>query len=209
MIKVELLTLGSCFQSNCYIGVNENNEAFAVDIGGEASVLLRYLESNGIVLKKIFLTHGHYDHTRGVAETAEKTGAEVYIHADDAVMLTDADASLSRFVGADRFNAIEKYNIVNDGDTIDFCGNSVRVLHTPGHTRGGVCYIIDDMIFSGDTLFCGSIGRTDFPGSSFNDMRISLQKLVRLSEEKDYEVFPGHNEITKLRHETEYNIYLR
>lgn len=209
MIKVESMVLGSCFQSNCYLGVNENREAFAVDIGGEASVLLKYLEDNGITLKKIFLTHGHYDHTRGVAETAEKTGAEVYIHAEDEIMMTDADASLSSFVGADVFNSIEKYNIVNDGDTIDFCGETVRVLHTPGHTRGCVCYIINDMIFSGDTLFCGSIGRTDFPGSSFNDMRISLQKLVKLSDEKDYEVYPGHNEITTLRHEEKYNFYLR
>lgn len=209
MIKVESMVLGSCFQSNCYLGVNENREAFAVDIGGEASVLLKYLEDNGITLKKIFLTHGHYDHTRGVAETAEKTGAEVYIHAEDEIMMTDADASLSSFVGADVFNSIKKYNIVNDGDTIDFCGETVRVLHTPGHTRGCVCYIINDMIFSGDTLFCGSIGRTDFPGSSFNDMRISLQKLVKLSDEKDYEVYPGHNEITTLRHEEKYNFYLR
>lgn len=209
MIKVESLVLGSCFQSNCYIGINENNEAFAVDIGGEASVLLKYLEDNNITLTKIFLTHGHYDHIRGVAETAEKTGAEVYIHADDEIMMTDADASLARFVGADTFNAIEKYNIVNDGDILDFCGNTVRVLHTPGHTPGCVCYIFDEMIFSGDTLFCGGIGRTDFPGSSSADMRVSLQKLAKLGEEKDYEVFPGHDEITKLSHELKYNIYLR
>jgi len=209
MINVSTYMLGAMFQANCWLGVNENNEAFAVDIGGDPDVMLERLEKNGISLKMILLTHGHFDHIRGVAKVAEKTGAKVYIHSEDAVMLSDPKASLADFVGGMEFEPVKDFTEVSDGDAIDFCGTEIKVLHTPGHTKGGVCFIMDDIIFSGDTLFCGSVGRTDFPGSSFSEMRRSLQKLVKLGEERDYRVYPGHEETTTLRTEIEYNPYIR
>lgn len=209
MINVNTYMLGSMFQANCYVAVNENSEAFAVDIGGDASVLTERLEKNGIKLKMILLTHGHFDHIRGVAETAEKTGASVYIHSADSVMLKDADASLARFVGGSEFREVAEFNEVSDGDVIDFCGQKIKVMHTPGHTEGSVCYIIDDMIFSGDTLFCNSVGRTDFPGGSHRKLLESLKKLSAISSEGEYKVYPGHEEITTLSREIKYNPYFR
>ncbi len=209
MIKVTSHTFGPYFQACCYIAVNENGDAFAVDIGGDAERFLKYTEENGISLKKIFLTHGHFDHMAAVADVAEKTGAEVYIHSEDAVMLGSAEASLADFVGGQAFKPVTAFTEVSDGDVIDFCGTPVRVMHTPGHTKGGVCYITENIMFSGDTLFRDSIGRTDFPGSSFDQMRKSLAKLAELGREGDYVVYPGHNEETTLSRELEYNPYLR
>lgn len=209
MINVTTCMLGAMFQANCYLAVNENNEAFAVDIGGDGSVLLERLEKNGIKLRMILLTHGHFDHIRGVAEVAEKTGAPVYIHSADAVMLTDADASLAKFVGGAPFRAVQNFTEVSDGDVIDFCGTQIRVIHTPGHTKGCVCYVAEDIIFSGDTLFCGSVGRTDFPGGNHGEILDSLEKLAKLASEKEYRVYPGHEELTTLSREIKYNPYFR
>ena len=209
MINISSHTFGFFFQANSYIGVNENGEAFAVDIGGDSERFLKFLEENGLTLKMILLTHGHFDHIRGVADVSEKTGAKVYIHSDDAVMLTDPEACLSRFVGGMEFKPVNDFVTVSDGDVLDFCGNEIKVIHTPGHTPGGVCYIVDDAMFSGDTLFCGSIGRTDFPGSSHAQMLDSLDKLAELGKNADYHVYPGHNEETTLSREIKYNPYFR
>lgn len=209
MIKVTTCMLGPEFQANCYLAVNENNEAFAVDIGGDGAEFLRRLEKNGITLRMILLTHGHYDHIRGVAEVSEKTGAPVYIHSEDSVMLTDPKASLAAFVGGGQFRTADSFTEVADGDTIDFCGEEIKVLHTPGHTRGSVCFVTGDMIFSGDTLFEGSVGRTDFPGGSHAELLRSLEKLALLGKSGEYRVYPGHNDITTLSREIEYNPYFR
>ena len=207
MIDVTPLLLGSFFQANCYLAVNENREAFAVDIGGDADILIRRLERDCITLKKILLTHGHYDHIRGVALAAEKTGAEVFIHEEDKVMLTSEGASLARFVGTDQFTPVEKFNVVKDGDIISFGETEIKVLHTPGHTKGSVCFIADDMIFSGDTLFCSSIGRTDFPGGSFRDLSDAIHtKLFVLPDET--QVLPGHMGLTSIGFEKENNPFV-
>ncbi|MBR6835142.1 MAG: MBL fold metallo-hydrolase, partial [Oscillospiraceae bacterium] len=134
MIKISSHTFGFFFQANSYIGVNEKGEAFAVDIGGDSERFLKFLEENGLTLKMILLTHGHFDHIRGVADVSEKTGAKVYIHSDDAVMLTDPEACLSRFVGGMEFKPVNDFVTVSDGDVLDFCGTEIKVIHTPGHT---------------------------------------------------------------------------
>lgn len=209
MIDVSIWMLGSMFQANCYVAVNEKNEGFAVDIGGDPDVFMERLEKKGIALKMILLTHGHFDHIRGVAAVAEKTGARVYIHSEDAGMLKDSEASLARFVGGMEYVPVNEFTEIKDGDVIDFCGESVKVIHTPGHTKGCVCYLIDDIMFSGDTLFCGSAGRTDFPGGSRREILESLKKLAALADDHDYRVFPGHEEITLLSDEIKYNPFFR
>ncbi len=206
---VYTLRLGSQFQANCYVVENDNKEAFAVDIGGEPQELITFLKQNSLTLKKIFLTHGHYDHFFGVAKTAQETGAEVYIHQDDAPMLESEARSLASFIGAQKFNPVTKYNVVADGDVIDFCGTPVKVVHTPGHTNGGVCYICENKIFTGDTLFRLSAGRTDFPGGSHEILMKSLRKLKKLGEDNDYEVYPGHDSQTTLSYEIRHNMYMR
>jgi glyoxylase-like metal-dependent hydrolase (beta-lactamase superfamily II) len=158
-------------------------------------------------LTKILLTHGHFDHMGGAEEARAATGAEIYIHESDAHMLTSSSASLHAAMSIMPFKAVTDYTAVrgdcciNDGDC------SFRVLHTPGHTHGSVCYIVDDVIFSGDTLFCCSVGRTDFPGG---DSQYMMNSMVRLrSLEGDYKVFPGHGESTTLEYERNNNPYMR
>lgn len=208
-MKVHSLILGNAFQSNCYVLENDNKEAIAFDIGGDSSEFIKFINNNGLKLQKILLTHGHYDHFAGVAASAAAFSVEVYIHSEDAQMLTDARKSLACYVGEGSFNSINSYIKINDGDIIDFSGIPVKVLHTPGHTKGGVCYICEDMIFSGDTLFRLSIGRTDFPGGSMMELTRSLDKLAELCSGKDYIVYPGHNNSTTLSFEIENNPYIQ
>lgn len=204
-MKIHHLNLGE-LKSNCYIIETEPGRCVAVDIGGDSKMLINYLIMKKLRLSKILLTHGHYDHMNGVAEVAEATGAEVYIHEDDAHMLESASASLASFMSVITFRPVHRFISIND-DCIIADGNlSFRVLHTPGHTPGSVCYICDDTIFSGDTLFCCSIGRTDFPGSDIHAMRSSLKRIVAL--DGDYKVYPGHNESTTLAYERINNPYL-
>lgn len=152
---------------NCYIIATEQHNAVAIDAGGSVPKILQFLQDNGLTLQKILLTHGHYDHIGGVAELQAATGAEVYIHEADAPMLSDSNLNLEKWItGETETTPISEYHAIHDGDTIvqDEC--VFHVLHTPGHTKGGVCYQLDRTLFTGDTLFRCSRGRTDFPGGS-------------------------------------------
>lgn len=204
-MNIHHLNLGE-LRSNCYIVETEPGRCIAVDIGGDSRMLINFLAMKKLKLTKILLTHGHFDHMGGAAETAAATGAEVYIHADDANMLESASASLASSMSIMDFKPVSNYTSVfgdcyiNDGDL------TFRILHTPGHSPGSVCYICEDVIFSGDTLFCCSIGRTDFPGGDPDAMLRSLRTLSSL--EGNYRVCPGHNESTTLDYERRSNPYL-
>lgn len=204
-MTIHHLQLGP-LRANCYIVETAPGQCVAVDIGGDSKILLNFLIMKKLRLTKILLTHGHFDHMCGVAEVAAETGAEVYVHADDAFMLGNADASLASSMFMIDFKPVNDYTstlgdcYINDGNI------SFRVLHTPGHSPGSVCYVAEDVIFSGDTLFCCSIGRTDFPGSDINAMRGSLAAICNLNG--DYRVYPGHNESTTLDYERHSNPYL-
>lgn len=205
-MNIHTLHLGE-LRSNCYIIETSPGRCVAVDIGGDSRILIEFLRLKKLNLRKILLTHGHYDHIGGVEEVRKVTGAEVYIHSSDVPMLTSASLSLAAgnsinpFTSVTDWTAISGDSYINDGDC------TFRVLHTPGHTRGSVCYICDNVIFSGDTLFCCSCGRTDFPGGSTDQMFESLGKLYDL--DGDYKVYPGHNETTTLSYEREVNPYMR
>ena len=193
---------------NCYIIATEQHNAVAIDAGGSVPKILQFLQDNGLTLQKILLTHGHYDHIGGVAELQAATGAEVYIHEADAPMLSDSNLNLEKWItGETETTPISEYHAIHDGDTIvqDEC--VFHVLHTPGHTKGGVCYQLDRTLFTGDTLFRCSRGRTDFPGGSDAELYASLQRLKQL--EGDYDVLPGHNETSTLSFEREHNPHLR
>lgn len=205
-MKIHTLHLGP-LRANCYIAETAPGRCVAVDIGGDSRLLLEFLKMKKLKLSKILLTHGHFDHIGGVEIVHQETGAEVYIHEADVPMLTSESLSLNTDMSFNKFVPLTDWTVVfgdcyiNDGDC------TFRVLHTPGHTKGSVCYVCGDVIFSGDTLFCGSIGRTDFPGSSMTAMENSLVKLYDL--EGDYKVLPGHNETTTLDYEREANPYMR
>lgn len=205
-MNIHTLQLGE-LRANCYIAETAPNRCIAIDIGGQPRLFLEFLKMKKLELSKILLTHGHFDHIGGVAEVAESTGAEVYIHSDDAVMLGSESASLASFMSCMQFHPVNKYTEIKDGDEIKDGNYTFRVLHTPGHSMGSVCYISDDAMFSGDTLFCCSIGRTDFTGSDPQLMNTSLEKIYNIKG--NYRVFPGHNDKTELEYEKNSNPYFR
>ncbi len=200
------LQLGE-LRANCHIAETAPHQCVAVDIGGNSRLLLEFLTMKKLTLSKILLTHGHYDHMNGVEEVVRQTGAEVFIHENDAPMLNSSGLSLADSISCMPFNPVTKYTAVHDGDVISDGEYEFKVLHTPGHSMGSVCYICDDTMFSGDTLFCCSIGRTDFTGSSSELMVKSLEKLYNI--DGNYRVLTGHGDKTELDYEKNSNPYLR
>lgn len=205
-MKLHHLLLGQ-LAVNCYIIETEQKNAVAIDIGGNYEKLKTFLADKGLTLKKILLTHGHYDHFGGVADAVRDTGAEVYIHEKDASMLTSSDLSLAQHISSEPFEAVKEYKKIKEGDVITLDELSFSVMNTPGHTKGCVCYRCCDCLFSGDTLFNLSMGRTDFPGGSLAEMMDSLSRLAQIDE--DLNVYPGHNSSSTLSFEKKNNPYMK
>ncbi|MDE7121451.1 MAG: MBL fold metallo-hydrolase, partial [Oscillospiraceae bacterium] len=155
----------------------------------------------GVVYKR-----QHYDHVAGVEAVRQATGAEVYIHEKDAVMLESEKANLAYQLSSEIYQPVQKYQIVQDGDLLQIGCLEIQVMHTPGHTAGSVCYLIGNQMFCGDTIFKGSIGRTDL-GGSVPDMKKTLRKIASLRQ--NYELYPGHFFSTTLAVEKLQNPYLR
>ena len=194
MPEIHHLVLGS-YRTNCYIiHAAGGSRCLVIDPGYEPDTVFAMAHSLGLTIEAILLTHGHFDHVGGVKALAEKVGCPVYLHPEDLKL----PFPLTLPVGHTQD--------VQDGDTLSLAGLSVLVLHTPGHTHGSVCYLADDAMFSGDTLFAHSCGRTDLPGSSHREMVSSLARLAALEE--DYAVYPGHGSLTRLSIEKETNPYL-
>lgn len=207
-MKIYTLPIGP-LQANCYVLVDETTGKAAVfDAGGYNERLAALVENEDIKkVEYIFLTHGHFDHIMGVADLKEKTGAKVAIHELDAMCLEDTKYSLLPPEGYGEQKFTKADVLLHDGDVINVGSLEIKVMHTPGHTPGGVCYICGDVMFSGDTLFCRTIGRTDLDGGNPVDMDASCHRLAALEE--DYTVFPGHNRSTTLSEEKVKNRYLR
>lgn len=194
-------------EENCYIINIGDGNAVAVDCGDDAEKILDYLNSNSLTLKKILLTHGHFDHINAVEDVANKTGAEVFIHKNDESMLKSARENLAYSIPGYTFIPFSgQAKTIQDGDIITQDNLGFRVMHTKGHTQGGVCYICEDKIFSGDTLFAGEVGRTDLPGGSYPEILASVKKLGSL--EGNYIVYPGHGPSSTLEIERKTNMYM-
>ena len=196
---IKTLPVGQ-LETNCYVVTNENTlESVVIDPGDEANTILDYLESNRLRCAAIFLTHGHFDHVGAVAALREETGAPVYMNPrDDASRAVDAHMTY-RMQPGDR--------AYDEGDTVEAAGLVFHVMATPGHTPGGVTLRCEDALFTGDTLFKGSCGRTDLPGGDMQQELNSLRKICSLPG--DYEVYPGHMDPSTLEREREFNYYCR
>lgn len=202
-MKIKTFSLGE-FGANCYIVTDDDNVTAVIDPGQESEELFAELEKYNV--KYILLTHGHFDHIMGACAVKEKTNAPVYIHPADEKMLSDSVLSLAEACGAGEQRSVCADVLIQDGDIIDFAGGT-QVLHTPGHTPGSVCYKTGNIIFTGDTIFCRTVGRTDFPGGSMEDMIKSVDRLQALPG--DYILYPGHNRSTTMEDERNHNRYIR
>lgn len=195
MLKIHVLPLGD-YQTNCYIVHEENStDCLIIDPGYEPEIISSYLEEKGLTPAAILLTHCHFDHVGAVKDLAAQYDCKVFLDKKELAMppmLTNGPLYYTDGYG--------------DGDTLTLAGIPIQVLETPGHTPGSVCLIMEDTLFSGDTLFAGSCGRTDLPCGDARAMRDSLRRLAALSE--NYRVCPGHGPSSTLNREKQTNPYL-
>ena len=198
-MNIKTIPVGQ-LETNCYVVINEETLACVViDPGDESNTIMDYIESNRLKCEAILLTHGHFDHVGAVNEILEQTGCALYINPRDE----GYDVGKSGV----KFKMPEGGKYYDDGDVIVEAGLEFKVLATPGHTPGSVCLICGDALFTGDTLFRGSCGRTDLPGGSMREEMRSLKKICRL--EGDFEVYPGHMDSSTLERERRFNHYCR
>lgn len=194
MLHIEMLPLGA-YQTNCYIVWNEGSEqCLVIDPGYESEEILK--QAQGKHIAAILLTHGHFDHVGGVRYLASETDCRVYICPEDLSMPPQMTNG-----------PIYYTDTYAEGDVLELAGISLKILHTPGHTPGSVCILAEDTLFTGDTLFQDSCGRTDLPGGDWATILKSLRRLKAL--EGDYKVYPGHGPSTTLQDEKRFNPYMR
>ena len=194
-------------ETNCYIlGDEKSKEAVVIDPGGDFEEIEKQVEESNLRVKYIVLTHGHFDHTGALAQLKKATGAEVLIHAEDADMLSPTEQA-QPFLMESGQDPLPADGTLKEGDKVQFGQYTLEVLHTPGHTPGGISLLIDKMIFVGDTLFCGSIGRTDLPGGSFEQLIDSIKRKL-LTRGDDYLIYPGHGPASIVGEERRNNPFL-
>lgn len=205
-ITVKSIPLGPVSANTHILIDTATGECAVIDAGDFNDELKRGLD--GRKVRYILLTHGHFDHILGVHDLKEYTGAQVMIHSLDAPCLSNSHTSLAEWGGCEQKN-VTADRLLSEGDTIMLGETQIKVMHTPGHTPGGVCYIIESekTIFTGDTLFSLTAGRTDLIGGDDFMLISSLKRIAVL--DGDYKVYTGHNRSTTLDYERTHNRYLR
>lgn len=203
-MQIERIT-GGPLPTNCYLLTDEQTGQTAViDPGFYNAELADAVQTHKVVM--ILLTHGHFDHITGVKQLAGSTGAKIYMDEADRAFPQNPELNLSGAMGLAPVESFVPDVLLHDGDEISLGSLQLQVLHTPGHTCGGCCYLTGDAIFSGDTLMCGTVGRTDFPTGSYEEIIKSVKRLRDLPGE--WRVLPGHEFETKLSWERANNPYM-
>jgi len=205
---MKLITLNQgAFRVNNYILFDEiTKEAVLIDAGGDFIETRKVMDDLDADFKYILNTHAHMDHIAGDEELQRNYGVPIYMHKDDGILIKAFRESLRMF-GMPEYDPPENVTFIEDGHIFKIGDKEIRTIHTPGHTKGGVSYLIDDMLFSGDTLFYESIGRTDLYGGNYNQLISSIkEKLYILPDET--KVYPGHGISSTIAHEKECNAYV-
>ena len=207
MYKIDSRILGMV-GTNCYLLCNMDiKECVLIDPADSQDEISRMIDESGCSLKGILLTHGHFDHIMAADAVRDKYGIKVYASCDEKNTLEQPHINLGEAYGLKL--SVKAYVWHKDGEILKLAGFDIEALHTPGHTEGGSCYYIREIgvLFSGDTLFCGSVGRTDFPGGSMSEIVRSIKEKVMVLPD-DTKVYPGHGEGTSVGYERENNPFL-
>lgn len=202
-MKIDILCLGD-YQTNCYIVRDDASVCAVIDPGSAPERILAFLEKEGLQLKAILLTHGHFDHVGAVAALVKATGCRVWMREGD---YTQRKTPMNDYLYPIHDEAFCEFDFCEEGEKITVGSLTFLTMETPGHTWGSVCYLCEDAMFSGDTLFAGSCGRIDLPGADRAAMLDSLERLAEIAE--DYRVYPGHGPATTLFEEKRVNPYLK
>lgn len=205
-MNIETMVVGP-LEVNCYILYDDTKEAVVIDPGDDGANILAKLESLGLTLKAVVNTHGHFDHIGANRFLKEKTGANLMVHSDDVEYLQHADMAASAF-GLEAEPAPDPDVQLKEGDTVEAGGFTLEVIHTPGHSPGGISLLYDHSLFTGDTLFAGSVGRTDLVGGSHEQLLEAVTtKLFKLGE--SVAIYPGHGPSSTIGQEKRSNPFFR
>ncbi|QQE77447.1 MBL fold metallo-hydrolase [Alicyclobacillus sp. SO9] len=208
-MKIERFVI-SPLQSNCYV-VSESEDpdakAVVIDPGDTAlSPVLTYIEEHRLKLTAVWCTHGHFDHVLGTDELRRRYGVPIFLHRSDFALWQQAHEHAKMWLNQDTAPLSVPDRFWTDGDVVSLGETSFSVWHTPGHSPGGVCLVGESIVFTGDTLFAGTIGRTDFPESDAEAMKSSLHRLLNLADTT--QLYPGHMQATAMGHERKTNPFL-
>ena len=206
-LLIHALVVSPC-ATNCYlVSDSSTRDALIIDPGDDADAIVQAVHADDLVVRGIVNTHGHADHIAANGALKQEFGCPIMIHELDAPYLTDADLNLSSFIGQSGPLSPPADRLLREGDVVMLGDRRFSVIHTPGHTPGGICLIVDDVLFSGDTLFARSIGRSDFPGGAHRTLIESIRtKLLVLPD--DTTVYPGHGPSTTIAIERSSNPWL-
>ena len=204
MITIKTFVEGPIDANNYLVIDEESKEAVLIDCSSSRAEFIQAIKDSGVNLKQILLTHGHFDHLLGVEGFKEALGVDAYISEDDMNQVKLMPDMLQMFLGMMGCKTPNMAGFIKDGDIIKIGNTEIKAIATPGHTKGGMCYLVEDKLFSGDTLFQGSCGRCDLPEGDFGTIVKSIKdRLFTLPEE--IEVFPGHGPKTTIAHEKKFN----
>ncbi len=206
MMEIKTVITGN-LEENCHLIWDRNKRCLVIDPGDDCNRILKVISENHLTVEKIVLTHGHYDHVGAVNELKKATGATVIAHLEEKELILNPELSLARYISPDfSIPAVDSY--VKEGDVILVGELSFTVMHTPGHTQGGMCLYGHDVLFSGDTVFYGTLGRWDFPTGDLSKLAHSITKRI-FSLPDETVIYSGHGPKTTVGMEKKQNEVLR